>query len=409
MNKDRYDLIESLEWDKINKNIKRDMIIEYILNPYKSFASIKIAVKCLYLNIDTDIFKLICVDNIFDVEKMKEFLLGIKSGHTYDDIKLYAATNYNCFQIKELRISVDSIGRKNTKELFSEYELSFSQIHLYRTMVERNIRSVKFIKKYMIHRYFNEQQILKYIEIYYRRFPMSVTDILIHNDFDSDQLEEIIQGINNDLTFEQIKSYANEDFDHLQMREIRFGYCDVLTDDVDEDKVKLYVDPECCPERMKFIRERLFYDIEYLEIFADRRFTKEQVEVLDRFIEKGVDKDIILISAEHNLSPSEIAEKILKWIGGEKVRFKNILSRKDIFTKAIDSNLHMDKIKFMASKDYDDCQLYQLWDGFSRGLSIEEVSKYSDIKNNFIDMECKKNQILKERKRNKNDKLEESK
>ena len=155
--------------------------------------------------------------------------------------------------------------------------------------------------------------------------------------------------------------------------------------------------------------KRLFYDIEYLEIFANRRFTKEQVEVLDRFIKKGVDKDIILISAEHNLSPSEITEKILKWIGGEKVRFKNILSRKDIFTKAIDSNLHMDKIKIMASKDYDDCQLYQLWDGFSRGLSIEEVSKYSDIKNNFIDMECKKNQILKERERNKNDKLEESK
>lgn len=391
MNKNRHDLIETLEWEKLNKNIGKGTIKAYILNPYMSFESIKVGIQCLYHNIDKQLFDLICIDNYFSKEQMEEIKLGIESGHTYDDVKIYADPDYTCFDMKELRISIDTLGRKVTEELFSSYKLDFLRIYLYRTMVERKIRSVKFIKKYMMDRNFNEMQIYSYLEIFYRRFPMSITNILLHNDFDEKQLLQIIKGMNDRLTYSEIESYAVPYLDAEQMEEIRLGYCKAIDEGIDGERVRLYINRFCSPNRMRFIRERLNYDIEYLELFADTRFQKDQLEIIDRYIEDGVDKDIILDSVDWELSIYELSEKISQAMGREK--FKNVLSRENIFTQAIDSKLEMNKIKFMASKNYNDCELYQVYDGFSRGLSIDDIKEYSN--DDFITMERKKNEILK--------------
>ncbi len=58
--------------------------------------------------------------------------------------------------------------------------------------------------------------------------------------FDYRQMYEIRLGLHSGLTLEQVKVYANPDFNNDQMQQIRWGLIDGLT----IKQVKLYANPE---------------------------------------------------------------------------------------------------------------------------------------------------------------------
>ena len=131
----------------------------------------------------------------FNYQNFNQFSLGLKNGLTIDEIKTYANRNLYSEQMAQIRLGLEynlTAEQKITQEQF-EFMIDLQrtrEMWLARVCFENNV-------------------------------PQNEIEELLIQDFDENQIEEIVMGLENGLTIDEVKSYAYEEMSWLEMQEAR--------------------------------------------------------------------------------------------------------------------------------------------------------------------------------------------
>lgn len=99
--------------------------------------------------------------------------------------------------------------------------------------------------------------------------------------FNEDQFNQILGGVKNALTNEQIGIYANPIFTYEQMKEIRYGLMEGLD-------VSVYADPKYSWQQMKVIKLGLLDGIDVSK-YAEHKYDYKQMGTIRYGLVIGVD------------------------------------------------------------------------------------------------------------------------
>lgn len=193
----------------------------------------------------------------------------------------------------------------------------------------------------------------------------SKIDTFIHitenNGLNSDQRCQVIYGLEDNLSEEQISVYAKPEFNAPQMYEIRTGLCKLSP-----EQVNMYTDPTYTDDQMSMIKRGFSsynLSIEQVSMYAKQEFSPMQMDPI--------------ISGLRHLSIEQVS-----------VFASPEFSSAQMFMilDGFNDELSLEQVKVIANPKLDDGQMYEIKRGFNDGLSIEQVSTYANPKLNYDQM-----------------------
>lgn len=193
----------------------------------------------------------------------------------------------------------------------------------------------------------------------------SKIDTFVHitenNGLNSDQRCQVIYGLEDNLSEEQISVYAKPEFNAPQMYEIRTGLCKLSP-----EQVNMYTDPTYTDDQMSMIKRGFSsynLSIEQVSMYAKQEFSPMQMDPI--------------ISGLRHLSIEQVS-----------VFASPEFSSAQMFMilDGFNDELSLEQVKEIANPKLDDGQMYEIKRGFNNGLSIEQVSTYANPKLNYDQM-----------------------
>lgn len=188
-----------------------------------------------------------------------------------------------------------------------------------------------------------------------------ITEKTENNGLNSDQRCQVIYGLEDNLSEEQISVYAKPEFNAPQMYEIKTGLCKLSP-----EQVNMYTDPTYTDDQMSMIKRGFSsynLSIEQVSMYAKQEFSPMQMDPI--------------ISGLRHLSIEQVS-----------VFASPEFSSAQMFMilDGFNDELSLEQVKVIANPKLDDGQMYEIKRGFNNGLSIEQVSTYANPKLNYDQM-----------------------
>ena len=201
----------------------------------------------------------------------------------------------------------------------------------------------------------------------------SKIDTFVHitenNGLNSDQRCQIIYGLEDNLSEEQISVYAKPEFNAPQMYEIRTGLCKLSP-----EQVNMYADPAYTNDQMSMIKRGFSsynLSMEQVSMYAKREFNPSQLDA----IISGFTSDLSIEQVSVFASPEFSSDQMFAIMDG------------------FEDELSLEQVKVIANPKFNDEQMQDIQDKFEEGFSINDINSY--IKSEFgIDTQTKETQIL---------------
>lgn len=201
----------------------------------------------------------------------------------------------------------------------------------------------------------------------------SKIDTFVHiaenNGLNSDQRCQVIYGLEDNLSEEQISVYAKPEFNAPQMYEIRTGLCKLSP-----EQVNMYTDPAYTNDQMSMIKQGFSsynLSIEQVSMYAKQEFSPSQMDA----IISGFTRDLSIEQVSVFASPEFSSDQMFAIMDG------------------FEDELSLEQVKVIANPKLNDEQMQDIQDKFEEGFSINNINSY--IKSEFgIDTQTKETQIL---------------
>lgn len=186
-------------------------------------------------------------------------------------------------------------------------------------------------------------------------------------EFDEFQMEQIRTGFESGLSVEQVGVYAKPEFNEYQMREIRCGFNEGLS----IEQVSVYAKPEFTCVQMSEIESgfKKGLSIEQISMYAKPEFYDYQMNQICRGFKNGLSMEQISVYAKPEFNSNQM--KLIE------DGFRNKLS--------------MEQVKAYAKQEFCPSQMWEIENGLDEyKLSIEQVSVYARPELNSYQMESLK-------------------
>lgn len=202
-------------------------------------------------------------------------------------------------------------------------------------------------------------------------------------EFDEFQMEQIRTGFESGLSVEQVGVYAKPEFNEYQMREIRCGFNEGLS----IEQVSVYAKPEFTCVQMSEIESgfKKGLSIEQISMYAKPEFYDYQMNQICRGFKNGLSMEQVSVYAKPEFNSNQM--KLIE--NG----FRNKLSMEQVKAYAkpeFDPNqmweiengldeykLSIEQVGTYAKPEFDFNQMFEIRRGFINGLSMEQVGMYA--------------------------------
>ena len=202
-------------------------------------------------------------------------------------------------------------------------------------------------------------------------------------EFDEFQMEQIRTGFESGLSVEQVGVYAKPEFNEYQMREIRCGFNEGLS----IEQVSVYAKPEFTCVQMSEIESgfKKGLSIEQISMYAKPEFYDYQMNQICRGFKNGVSMEQVSVYAKPEFNSNQM--KLIE------DGFRNKLSMEQVKAYAkpeFDPNqmweiengldeykLSIEQVGTYAKPEFDFNQMFEIDLGFINGLSMEQVGMYA--------------------------------
>lgn len=183
-------------------------------------------------------------------------------------------------------------------------------------------------------------------------------------EFDEFQMEQIRTGFESGLSVEQVGVYAKPEFNEYQMREIRCGFNEGLS----IEQVSVYAKPEFTCVQMSEIESgfKKGLSIEQISMYAKPEFYDYQMNQICRGFKNGLSMEQVSVYAKPEFNSNQM--KLIE------DGFRNKLS--------------MEQVKAYAKPEFDPNQMWEIENGLDEyKLSIEQVGTYAKPELGVLQME----------------------
>lgn len=183
-------------------------------------------------------------------------------------------------------------------------------------------------------------------------------------EFDEFQMEQIRTGFESGLSVEQVSVYAKPEFNEYQMREIRCGFNEGLS----IEQVSVYAKPEFTCVQMSEIESgfKKGLSIEQISMYAKPEFYDYQMNQICRGFKNGLSMEQVSVYAKPEFNSNQM--KLIE------DGFRNKLS--------------MEQVKAYAKPEFDPNQMWEIENGLDEyKLSIEQVGTYAKPELGVLQME----------------------
>lgn len=202
-------------------------------------------------------------------------------------------------------------------------------------------------------------------------------------EFDEFQMEQICTGFESGLSVEQVGVYAKPEFNEYQMREIRCGFNEGLS----VEQVSVYAKPEFTCVQMSEIESgfKKGLSIEQISMYAKPEFYDYQMNQICRGFKNGLSMEQVSVYAKPEFNSNQM--KLIE------DGFRNKLSMEQVKAYAkpeFDPNqmweiengldeykLSIEQVGTYAKPEFDFDQMFEIRRGFINGLSMEQVGMYA--------------------------------
>lgn len=202
-------------------------------------------------------------------------------------------------------------------------------------------------------------------------------------EFDEFQMEQIHTGFESGLSVEQVGVYAKPEFNEYQMREIRCGFNEGLS----IEQVSVYAKPEFTCVQMSEIESgfKKGLSIEQISMYAKPEFYDYQMNQICRGFKNGLSMEQVSVYAKPEFNSNQM--KLIE------DGFRNKLSMEQVKAYAkpeFDPNqmweiengldeykLSIEQVGTYAKPEFDFNQMFEIRRGFINGLSMEQVGMYA--------------------------------
>lgn len=202
-------------------------------------------------------------------------------------------------------------------------------------------------------------------------------------EFDEFQMEQIRTGFESGLSVEQVGVYAKPEFNEYQMREIRCGFNEGLS----IEQVSVYAKQEFTCVQMSEIESGFKKDlsIEQISMYAKPEFYDYQMNQICRGFKNGLSMEQVSVYAKPEFNSNQM--KLIE------DGFRNKLSMEQVKAYAkpeFDPNqmweiengldeykLSIEQVGTYAKPEFDFNQMFEIRRGFINGLSMEQVGMYA--------------------------------
>lgn len=202
-------------------------------------------------------------------------------------------------------------------------------------------------------------------------------------EFDEFQMEQIRTGFESGLSVEQVGVYAKPEFNEYQMRGIRYGFNEGLS----IEQVSVYAKPEFSCVQMNEIESgfKKGLSIEQISMYAKPEFYDYQMNQICRGFKNGLSMEQVSVYAKPEFNPDQM--RLIE------DGFRNKLSIEQVKAYAkpeFDSNqmweiengldeykLSIEQVGTYAKPEFDFNQMFEIRRGFINGLSMKQVGMYA--------------------------------
>lgn len=202
-------------------------------------------------------------------------------------------------------------------------------------------------------------------------------------EFDEFQMEQIRTGFESGLSVEQVGVYTKPEFNEYQMREIRCGFNEGLSIEL----VSVYAKPEFTCVQMSEIESgfKKGLSIEQISMYAKPEFYDYQMNQVCRGFKNGLSMEQVSVYAKPEFNSNQM--KLIE------DGFRNKLSMEQVKAYAkpeFDPNqmweiengldeykLSIEQVGTYAKPEFDFNQMFEIRRGFINGLSMEQVGMYA--------------------------------
>lgn len=202
-------------------------------------------------------------------------------------------------------------------------------------------------------------------------------------EFDEFQMEQIRTGFESGLSVEQVGVYVKPEFNEYQMREIRCGFNEGLS----IEQVSVYAKPEFTCVQMSEIESgfKKGLSIEQISMYAKPEFYDYQMNQICRGFKNGLSMEQVSVYAKPEFNSNQM--KLIE------DGFRNKLSMEQVKAYAkpeFDPNqmweiengldeykLSIEQVGTYAKPEFDFNQMFEIRRGFINGLSMEQVGMYA--------------------------------
>lgn len=202
-------------------------------------------------------------------------------------------------------------------------------------------------------------------------------------EFDEFQMEQIRTGFESGLSVEQVGVYAKPELNEYQMREIRCGFNEGLS----IEQVSVYAKPEFTCVQMSEIESgfKKGLSIEQISMYAKPEFYDYQMNQICRGFKNGLSMEQVSVYAKPEFNSNQM--KLIE------DGFRNKLSMEQVKAYAkpeFDPNqmweiengldeykLSIEQVGTYAKPEFDFNQMFEIRRGFINGLSMEQVGMYA--------------------------------
>ena len=202
-------------------------------------------------------------------------------------------------------------------------------------------------------------------------------------EFDEFQMEQIRTGFESGLSVEQVGVYAKPEFNEYQMREIRCGFNEGLS----IEQVSVYARPEFTCVQMSEIESgfKKGLSIEQISMYAKPEFYDYQMNQICRGFKNGLSMEQVSVYAKPEFNSNQM--KLIE------DGFRNKLSMEQVKAYAkpeFDPNqmweiengldeykLSIEQVGTYAKPEFDFNQMFEIRRGFINGLSMEQAGMYA--------------------------------
>lgn len=221
-------------------------------------------------------------------------------------------------------------------------------------------------------------------------------DTFVHitenNGLNFEQRCQVIYGLEDNFSEEQVSIYAKPEFDEFQMEQIRTGFESVLS----VEQVGVYAKPEFNEYQMREIRcgfnEGL--SIEQVSVYAKPEFTCVQMSEIESGFKKGLSIEQISMYAKPEFYDYQMNQICRGFKNGLSMEQVSVYAKPEfnsnqmkLIEDGFRNKLSMEQVKAYAKPEFDPNQMWEIENGLDEyKLSIEQVGTYAKPEFDFNQM-----------------------